>query len=248
MSKKYKNPPIVEAICEFQFEDSSWDLATPGLVYEKVRNTFPIRRQAERVTVNISASPEQFGPQFGTVSLMQFIRKDEKALLQIGSHLLSVSVLKPYPSWPRFLPLIKRGFNAYRDVVVPKGIHRIGLRYINHIEVPDQGVKLEDFFEFRPYVGPNLPQDFGTFALGVQMPYEKGRDILHVQLASLPRSDASIDKATVLLSLDYFLLKPAEVSLEEAFTWVDIAHSHIEEAFEACLTGNLRHSFKEVKE
>src|SRR2546430_7525943 len=28
MSKKYKKPPIVEAVCEFQFEeDSSWDLA-----------------------------------------------------------------------------------------------------------------------------------------------------------------------------------------------------------------------------
>jgi uncharacterized protein (TIGR04255 family) len=249
VSKKYKKPPIVEAVCEFQFEeDSSWDLAIPGLVYEKVRSTFPIRRQSQRVTVNISTGPEEFGPQFGTVTLMQFVRKDERALLQVGSHLLSVNVLKPYPSWPRFQPLIRRGFNAYCDVVAPKSIRRIGLRYINHIEVPDQGIKLEDYFEFRPYVGPNLPQDFGTFALSIQVPYEKSRDILNLQLASLPRSDASINKATVLLSLDYFLLKPGEVTLEEAFKWVNMAHSHIEDAFEACITEKLRHLFKEVKE
>lgn len=30
MVRKYKNPPIIEALCEFQFgPDSSWDLAMP---------------------------------------------------------------------------------------------------------------------------------------------------------------------------------------------------------------------------
>lgn len=248
MSRKYKKPPIVEAVCEIQFEEGSpWDLTIPGRVYEKVRSTFPILRQAERVTVSVSGSPEEFGPQFGTLSLMQFLRKDEKALVQVGAHLLSVSVLKPYPSWPRFLAMIKKGVNTYRDVAAPKGIRRIGLRYINYVEVPKDDVRLEDYFEFRPYVGQGLPQDFGTFALGVQFPYEKSRDILNLQLASLPKQIPSSDNATITLSLDYFLLKPGEVALEEAFQWVDVAHLHIEDAFEACITQKLRQLFKEVK-
>lgn len=248
MSKKYKKSPIVEAVCEFQFEESSpWDLAIPGLVYEKVRNTFPIRRQAERVTLNITVGPQALGPQLGTVTLMQYLRQDEKAMLQVGSHLLSMSVLKPYPSWPRFLPMIQNGFNAYRDVAAPKGLKRIGLRYINQIEVPDQGMKLEDYFEFRPYVGSNLPQDFGTFALGIQVPCEDSRDILNLQLASVPRQDLSMSKAIIVLSLDYFLLKPGDITLEEVFKWVELAHSHIEDTFEACITEKLRHVFQEVK-
>jgi uncharacterized protein (TIGR04255 family) len=249
VSRKYKKSPIVEAVCEFQFEEgSSWDLAIPGLVYEKLRNTFPKRRQAERVTVSISGSPEEIGPQFGTLSLMQFIRNDEKALVQVGTQLLAVSVLKPYPSWPKFLPLIRKGFKAYSDVVVPTGIRRIGLRYINHIEIPGQGIRLEDYFEFRPYVGQNLRQDFGTFSLGIQIPYEESRDILNLQLASLPRHNSQSDNATIILSLDYFLLKSGEVALEEAFKWLDVAHQRIEDAFEACITQKLRHLFKEVKE
>jgi uncharacterized protein (TIGR04255 family) len=249
VSKKYKKSPIVEAVCEFQFEeDSHWDSTIPGRVYEKVRSTFPILRQTERVTVSISATPEEFGPKFGTLSLMQFLRKDEKALIQIGTHLLSVNVFKPYPSWQKFLPLIKRGFNTYHDVAAPKGIRRIGLRYINHVEVPNHDIKLDDYFEFRPYVGQGLPQDYGTFALGIQMPYENSRDVLNLQLASLPNQISSSENAAVLLSLDYQILKSGEISLEDAFQWVEVAHRHIEDAFEACITQKLRHLFKEVKE
>jgi len=248
VGKIYKKSPIVEAVCEFQFEEGSpWDLTVPGRIYEKVRSTFPILRQAERVTVSVLGNPEEFGPQFGTLSLMQFLRKDEKALVQVGTHLLSVSVLKSYPSWQTFLSLIKRGFNTYRDVAAPKGFRRIGLRYINHIEIPNHDIRLEDYFEFCPRVGPGLHQDFGTFALGVQFPYEETRDLLNIQLASLPKQTPLSDSANVVLSLDYLLLRPGEVTLEGVFQWIDVAHQHIEDAFEACITQKLRQLFKEVK-
>jgi uncharacterized protein (TIGR04255 family) len=91
-------------------------------------------------------------------------------------------------------------------------------------------------------------QDFGTFSLGIQIPYEESRDILNLQLASLPRHNSLSDNATIILSLDYFLLKTGEVALEEAFKWLDVAHQRIEDAFEACITQKLRHLFKEVKE
>jgi uncharacterized protein (TIGR04255 family) len=247
--KRYKKSPIVEAVCEFQFEESSsWDLAIPGLVYEKIRAKFPIRRQATRVTLGIPASEEKVGPQFGTVPLMQFLRKDEKALIQIGPNLLSINILKPYPSWQKFLPSIKKGVNSYCDVIMPKGIQRIGLRYINQIDFPDKNIKLEDYLEFRPFIGPKLPQDFGSFIVGIQVPYENSRDILNLQLASLPNTGISEDNAAMILSLDYVLLKRGEVALDEVFEWVETAHSHIEEVFEASISKNLRNLLEEIVE
>ena len=80
------------------------------------------------------------------------------------------------------------------------------------------------------------------------MPYENSRDVLNLQLASLPNQISSSENAAVLLSLDYQILKPGEISLEDAFQWVEVAHRHIEDAFEACITQKLRHLFKEVKE
>jgi uncharacterized protein (TIGR04255 family) len=247
--KRYKKSPIIEAVCEVQFEEnSSWDLAIPGLVYEKIRTKFPIRRQAARVTLGISTPEEQGGPQIGTVPIMQFLRKDEKALIQIGPNLLSVNILKPYPSWQKFLPSIKQGVKSYSAVVMPDSIHRIGLRYINQINFPGQNIKLEDYLEFRPFIGSNLPQDFGSFITGIQIPYENSRDILNLQLASLPNNGISADNAAIILSLDYVLLKPGEVALGEIFEWVEIAHSHIEEVFEASISETLRNLFEEITE
>jgi uncharacterized protein (TIGR04255 family) len=245
MSKKYKNSPIIEAICEFQFEENSaWDLTVPGLVYGRVQNEFPIRRQAARVTMGIHSNVGNITPQFGAVHLMQFLRRDEKALMQIGSHILSINLLNPYPSWTEFLPLIQTGFNEYCNVAKPTGLQRIGLRYINHIEIPDQNARLEDCFEFRPFTGPKLPQKLDSFVLGGQIAYENSRDILSLQLASSPRLEPSIVNPAVILSLDYFLAKPKGVLLDEALTWIEKAHENIEDIFEGCITDRLRALFK----
>ncbi len=244
MSRKYKNSPISEAVCEFQFgQDSPWDLTVPGLVYEKVRTAFPKRSQIARVTLGISADAGGIGQQLGAVPIMRFLSEDEKLLIQVGTHLLSVNHLKPYSSWQNFLPVIQDGFKAYREVASPKSIHRIGLRYINTIQITGQSIDLEDYFEFRPYVGPNLPQTIGPFTLSVQLPFEGSRDILNLRLASL--AGISSEVATIILDLDYFLAQPGKVELDKVFTWVDSAHTHVEEIFEACITDKLRQTFEE---
>ncbi len=247
MGRRYKNPPIIEALCEFRFKPGiPWDLAIPGLVYEKVREDFPKRRQARALETNISAGAEGIEQQVRTTDRMQFLREDERALVQVGPDLLTVNHLRPYPTWQEFLPLIRKGLEAYCEAAGPEGIRRIGLRYINHIEIPEQRIELKDYFEFRPFVGPHLPQDFGPFILGIQVPYEDSRDTLRLQLANA--SVETPDTAAVMLDLDYFLARPGEVSLDSVFEWVEMAHSRVEEAFEACITDRLRQMFEEVGE
>jgi len=246
MGRRYKNPPIVEALCEFRFEPSlPWDLAIPGLVYERVRDNFPKRRQVRALETSISAGHDGVEQQVRTTDRMQFLREDEKALIQVGPDLLAVNHLRPYPTWQEFLPLIQRGLDAYCKTAAPKGIRRIGLRYINRIEIPGQGIELEDYFEFRPFVGPQLPQDLGTFIVGIQVPYEDLRDTLRLQLANV--SIETLDTVALMLDLDYFLARPGEVPLDNVFEWVNVAHSRIEEAFEACVTDRLRQMFEEVR-
>lgn len=46
MGRKYRNPPLIEALCEFQFVPTQpWDLTIPGFFYEKVKNDFPAKQQ-----------------------------------------------------------------------------------------------------------------------------------------------------------------------------------------------------------
>lgn len=244
MGRRYRNPPIIEALCEFRFEPSaSWDLTIPGLIYEKTREGFPRRHQAKAFEVSVAASPGGVEQQVLTTDRVQFLREDEKALIQVGPNLLAVNHLKPYPTWQDFLPLIRQGFDAYLEVASPKGIQRVGLRYINRIEIPGQRIELEDYFEFRPFVGPKLPQDFGSFIVGIQVPYENSRDSLRL-LANAAVETPNI--FAVMLDLDYFLAQPGQVHLGNVFEWVEVAHSRVEEVFEACITDRLRETFEEV--
>ncbi len=242
MNRKYQNPPIVEALCEFQFEPClPWDLTVPGLVYEKVQNEFPKKRLAKTFAIGVEIGPERVQQQLLTTDRMQFLQEDEKTLIQIDQNLLVINRLKPYPTWEAFQPQVRTGFEAYRTVADPKGIQRMGLRYINQISLPGPPPKIEDYFEFRPFVGPNLPQAFGAFAVAIQIPYEEARDVLRLQLtrAVVEMSDT----LSVTLDLNYEMAQPDRVPLDDVFAWLDTAHRHVEAVFEASITERLRETF-----
>jgi uncharacterized protein (TIGR04255 family) len=246
ISRKYRKPPVSEAVCEFRFEPSStWDLTIPGLIYDRIKQDFPKRKLAKAVEFSVVAGPEGIAQQSMTTDRMQFLREDEKALIQVDRDLLAINHLKPYPTWETFLPLIRQGFEAYIQVTNPRAIHRIGLRYINRIEIPGKRAELQDYLELRPSIGPDLPQDFGPFLVKVGIPYSEGQDILSLQSASaIPHV---LETIPVVLDLDYYLAVPGRVPLEDAFSWIETAHTRVEEAFEACITDRLRVMFEEVR-
>lgn len=247
MGKKYKYPPIIEAVCEFRFgPESHWDLTIPGLVFEKVRDNFPKRRQAQHFSLKLSAKTQA---EVHTAERIHFLRDDEKALIQVGPHFLAVNYLKPYNSWEEFLPMIEQGLNAYQNIAEPLTIKRVGLRYINHIviEIPsDSPLLLHEFFNVYPFT-KNFPQNLlNSFNVGIQVPYEEDRDNLKLTLSSLDLDTESLNENLVLLDLDYFLTEPEAITPHEATKWVETAHAHLEKAFESAITDKLRLVFEEI--
>jgi len=243
--KRYNNPPVNEALCEFQFESDSWDLAVPGLIYKQVEDTFPKRRSAKVVSLSLSPQKEGIEQQVQTEERVRFLRDDEKALIQVGRCFLAINHLKPYSSWHEFLGLIEQGLTAYREIAAPKRIWRVGLRYINRIEIREKPIELEDYFHFRPFVGPELVQDIDAFICGIQVPFEGSRDTLRLQLTSTTTKDPNITAA--ILDLDYFLVKPGAVALDKVLEWLNVAHQRVLECFEASIAEGLKETFEEVK-
>ena len=177
---------------------------------------------------------------------MRFLRDDEKALIQVGRCFLAINHLKPYSCWREFLGLIEQGLTACREVAAPKCIRRVGLRYINRIEIREMPIELEDYFHFRPFVGPELPQDIDAFICGIQVPFEGSRDTLKLQLTSTTAKDPNTTAA--ILDLDYFLAQPGTVALDNVLEWLDVAHERVLECFEASIAERLEEIFEEVKE
>jgi uncharacterized protein (TIGR04255 family) len=179
--KKYRNPPIREAVCELRIvAGTPWDLAIPGMIYDRLKRSFPKRRQLKTVEASLIGGAVRMQES----ERLQFLQEDERTLIMVGKDVLSVTRLKSYLGWEAFLPLILETFEAYKEITTPTGFQRLGLRYINQIDFKEERLKLEDFFDFYPYVGKQLPQDHGAFFTGIQPAYEEGRDALRLQFAS----------------------------------------------------------------
>lgn len=236
MGKRYKKSPLIEALCEFQFDqDSAWDFTLPGLIYEDLKDIFPQRQQLQTTAVTSSEM----------IPLIRFVENNGKALVQIGQRFLTINHIKPYSSWEEFLPLIKRGFIAYYKVANPKKLQHIELRYINRIEILEPGINIENYFNVRPYVTPELPSNLGTFFVGVDIPYEKTGEVLRIQLLNTePEIPNTI---AVMLEISYLFAQSDVISLDALFEKLDIAHARIEQAFEVCITNKLRQLFEEEK-
>ncbi len=239
---RYSNPPIVEVVAEFRFIPlEPWDLTVPGLVYDRLRAQFPRKRLLKVLEGEAAAEAAGIRQEFRLTDRMQFLREDEKAFVQVGPDLLAVNHLAPYPTWEGFVPLVQDALRAYVVVVQPKGFRRIGLRYINQLEIPGETVDLDQYLNFRPFVGSGLPQFWHGFILGIEVPFDEERDMLRLQLTTIESRAAGI--TSLLLDMDYYLARTEGVVLDTAFDWLEHAHTRVQGVFEGCLTDKLRSLF-----
>ena len=239
----YRKPPIVEVVCEFQFLPSEpWDFTIPGDIYYRLKGSFSKRKMVKAIQ-SVVATSEQNNPtpQFELTDRIQFLRDDEKALVQVGADLLSINHLEPYPSWDEFQPLISLAFDAYRQAAKPVGIRRIGLRFINKIVFPSWKIELSKYMNFYPST-IGLGDPIESFMAGAVRSYEKGRDNLRVQLTSA--EPEAPGHAAMIFDLDYFMAQMGLIDLDTAMDWVEVAHTNVISTFEACITQASRDMFE----
>ena len=254
MSRQYATPPLREVVCEIRFEeDGHWDGAVPGLIYAAMRDEFPRRLPVENPippTAQTPASPSplpqglprlelRVGPSEG----LRFWRStDESGYFLVAPYRLAVCHFPPYPSWQRLSETVGKGFLSYRDVLKPTKVQRIGLRYINVVDLRQSEASLEEFFEFYPFLGDNIPQELSGFHCQAQIPFEDRRDVLILQLWRVPRLEG--ESMAVSLDLDYFLAQPDRFELAQTMEWLEAGHKNIQSVFEGCLKDSARMLFQ----
>jgi uncharacterized protein (TIGR04255 family) len=236
MPRTYKKPPLIEALCELRFEGSQpWDWTIPGLVYERIRNQFPKKRQEAALEVSVQPGENQILQQMKAgIAKMQFLRDDESALIQIGPDFLAVNQLHPYQSWKAFKTIILENVRIYREIADPRTLIRIGLRYINRIDIARMKMQLGEYFQTMPQVPKSIPQDLESFLLQIEVPYNDPVGHLRLMFGTAP--PATAENLTFMLDLDFYTLADKCPPIDMADEWIEAAHSRVEEAFDASFT------------
>jgi len=242
--RKYRRPPIVEALCELYFEGSVWDDTIPGQFYDQIKEDFPIKQQRENqeAQVVLSTAGEASAGVKRLPPWMQFVTADESRLIQIGQDVLVVNQLRPYPHFEEWEPLIYSSLETYRKFANPKGIARLGLRYINRVVIPQTQIRMEDYFTVYPQLPKAMGDLHGRFMIRVDLPSQQGNHGVLITFGSAPAEKAG--EIAHLLDL-YDIFKPEKsLAFDAVDAQIKLAHQNIEAAFEGSITDKLRSLFE----
>ncbi len=250
--RRYRNPPIEEALCEFRFEPSQeWNLTIPGRLHVKLKEEYSGNPQEQKV-VDVSLDAHQKGkpPKLSYsegLEKVQLFTEDGKRIVAVGQDVLSIHMLRPYQDpqrpdhsgWDEFQDRIKQALNVYWEEVQPKGVLRVGIRYLNKIVVPEKAVAVENYLNSALPIVKGLPGHLNNFLSRVDYVYGDG-----VHLVLSQRSlNTSLNQVEFLLDLDVIWENTEPIGKDEALAKAADLRDREREAFEAVITDKARELF-----
>jgi uncharacterized protein (TIGR04255 family) len=170
-SSPYRRPPITEAVVELRLADPI-GIDEVDKIKDRLSDEYPVPPQVMQ-NVSIIAGPgnqNRAQVEFGAYRMSSL---DAANVAIIGRQHIAASRLAPYTGWEEFIAHARRNWAVWRKVAGWREVTRIGVRYINRIDVPSPNetpVAIDGYLAFRP-VFPQFDgaQAVDTFAINGQM-------------------------------------------------------------------------------
>lgn len=250
--RRYRAPPIEEAVCEFRFQPGpAWNPTIPGKLHTRLAEEYS-GQPREQTTTELTAEGSDASSGGSTVSRsitrVQLVTADGRRVVSVGKHLLSVHTLKPYQrdrdsgGWEEFRPRIERAVAAYWRVARPKGVLRIALRYINRLTPPGGLSETTKFVRCAFESLPDLPATPQRYFVEREYAYDDG---IHLNLRYGTPGGVP-DPKDLYLDIEV-LWKPSEALGEgAAVAKTDWLRDRERRVFEALITDSARDLFDAV--
>lgn len=232
--EEYGKPPIVEAVLEFQFENE--------IAFERVQKAvakFGGSYPASDTEYEIQGNFDLVGNKSSMVHKSIGIKlssNDRSKVIIARVRSIGFAELAPYSGWKTFCKQAQANWAVWRKSVGPQRISRVGLRYINRIDIPHEaeGYVPSDYvtmYPMKPAIGLNRI-DFYT--MQVQLPL--GVDNLHITINTATAPSPLPRASSILLDLD--LYTTVDIPMREDHLWemVDRMREQKNAAFDACIT------------
>ena len=169
----YENAPIREAVIDIQV------VPAPGIAVDDLKKIDVGRSYSQSDAIHTGVGQIQFGPSPGATATASsqpsgFVYKssDMKQILQAQIGKFTLSRLAPYESWEPFSAEAKRLWTSYRRVAKPLTVNRMGVRYINRIDIPLPLLDFKEYLRTVPEVASDLPQGLAGYLMRLAIPLE----------------------------------------------------------------------------
>lgn len=163
LDEKFENlpkAPIVEAVIDIKAMpvERPEEQALRSFVEGEFADYKFLNSQREfqyRAEFSANTLPNQVTRDLGWKGL-QFQSKDQKYIAQFNRDGFALGRLQPYESWEKLSREAKRLWSGYARFLKPQQIDRVGLRYINRIQLPFGEVNFEEYLRVSPSTPPEL--------------------------------------------------------------------------------------------
>jgi len=177
-----------------------------------------------------------------------FRSSDGRQIVQARLNGLTFNRLRPYKSWALFRDEARKHWELFADLAVPELVTRLGLRYINAIELP-LGADFKEYLLTVPEIAPGVPQSLEDFLVRLAIPIERFNCKAIVTETMKPiknkkTNDIESRKFHFILDIDVFrkgIFRPDSTDIWEAFELLRDAKNEI---FYESLTDKAKELFK----
>jgi uncharacterized protein (TIGR04255 family) len=223
VTETFPKAPITEALLDIQVvSPEAADNAKLADFHRYIEERFPEKQEREVWTQEIKLKHGE-APKTeaaGGVSGYFFKSADKGKLVQVRKNGFTFHKLRPYENWETFRDEAKELWERYRQHVCPTNVSRLGLRYINRIEVPLPIKDFRDYCLLFPDIPPEIPQSLMELFLRFVVPDSESRSngIVTVTFEP-PTSEANV--LGLILDIDVFqqftVLSPDNDTLWKTF-------------------------------
>ena len=240
---QYRQAPITEAIIEIRY-----DQPMPRDDLDRLRDRLSDQYEfCDPIThVGVTVDPHRAQAKFdGSKQGFRLSSSDRADILMITSGAMICSRLAPYQGWEKFRPRAYHNWAVWKRVVEYRLVSRIGVRYINRIDIPMNGkrlIRVEDYLT----VNPAYPEsDFmpGLSGFTMQLTGQLGVADLTLVLNSGAVPSPLVDHFSLLLDIDVLRLQSAPQRDEEIWEMIDLLRIQKNHIFESCVTDASRELF-----
>jgi uncharacterized protein (TIGR04255 family) len=212
------NPPITEALLDIQI--SVPENISPIILFnllDKVKDFYP------QVQQNITNSFEIQG-QAGsgmikpstTLNGLIFISNEGDKVFQARINGFSFSKLQKYKNWVEIKQEAQNLWELYKQILGKFTVTRLGVRYINRINIPADGNDFRKYILTTPEIAPGIPQGLAEFYMRLVIPFNEKQVAAIVTQSSDPTNQ---DKSVYPIIFDIDVSKGVSLDQNSPEIW-----------------------------
>lgn len=246
----YQHPPITEAVIGINFAEvlSESDMKE---LRARLSPHYPVLQPIENLSLNLEIGVNRdkqktANTQVLTETAYRLGTSDMSELVVLQPRTVVISQMAPYPGWDYFYARFIRDWKLIRRALGFREVSRIGVRFINRIDIPFEGqvVHHENYLDLYPKV----TDKFGpltAYAVQAQVFMEDLRCRLTLNSAAVP--SPLLNTASFLLDQDISREVDVPQTDEGIFELLNQIRVRKNEVFEESVTNKARSLFHHVK-